>query len=222
MCVPGANKLGPSKEAQSSFMNMSLGGGPNLPQYKQSDEAKAASQQYQGLDARYKRWAAEDLGSFSDVDRRVSEAEKAFNTNKESQLRSLGWKPAEELQQQQSASRGFPASNLRIGKGSSTLGQNATAIGSASAMNPYVRRLEQQQFNADQMRQDLISQAVMDRINSGAYSRGYQVTGTGQTSQASVVAGGSSRTKAKDRLSISKAGGGTPTGPVGTNLNIGK
>jgi len=218
MCVSQAPNT-----AQSSLMSMALGKGPNLPQYKQSDEAKAASQQYQGLDARYKRWAAEDLGSFSDVDRRVSEAEKAFNTNKESQLRSLGWKSDAEIQQQQAAIRNSPSANLRVGKGSgTTLGQSALAISAAPRMSPYVRQLEQQQFNAGQMRQDLISQAVLDRVNSGVYNRGYQVTGTGQTAQASVVAGGSSRTQAKDRLSISKAGGGIPTGPVGTNLNIGK
>lgn len=222
MCVPGSPGLGQAKQAQSTLVSMSLGRGPNLPQYKQSDEAKAATQQYQGLDERYKRWAAEDLGSFSDIDRRVSEAEKAFNTNKESQLRSLGWKSDAELQQQQAALRNSPSASLRVGKGTATLGQNAMALSSAFRLNPYVRQLEQQQFNAGQMRQDLMSQAVMDRVNSGVYNRGYQVTGTGQTSQASVVAGGSGRTQAKDRLSISKAGGGTPTGPVGTNLNIGK
>jgi hypothetical protein len=188
MCVPGAPPT-----AHSSLTSMALGRGPVLPQYKQSDKAKAASQQYQGLDARYKRWAAEDLGSFPDIDRRVSEAEKAFNTNKEAQLNSL--------------------------RGSSTGNRSAMA---ASKMNPYIRQIEQQQFNAGQMRQDLMSQAVMDRVKSGVYNRGYQVTGTGQASQASVVGGGSGRTSARDRLSISKAGGGTPTGPVGTNLNIGK
>ena len=222
MCVPGAGGLGSSRATQSSLMSMAMGRGPSLPQYNQSDQAKAASQQYQGLDARYKRWAAEDLGSFSDIDRQVSEAEKAFNANKESQLRSLGWKSDAELQQQQAALRNSPSVNLRVGKGTATLGQNAMALSSAFRLNPYVRQLEQQQFNAGQMRQDLISQAVMDRVKSGVYNRGYQVTGTGQTSQASVVGGGSGRTQAKDRLSISKAGGGTPTGPVGTNLNIGK
>jgi hypothetical protein len=194
---------------------MALGRGPNLPQYKQSDEAKAASQQYQGLDARYKRWAAEDLGSFPDIDRRVSEAEKAFNTNKEAQMRSLGWKSDAEIQQQQAALRNSPS-------GRTTLAGKVSAMGPLPGMIPYVRQLEQQQFNAGQMRQDLMSQAVMDRVKSGVYNRGYQVTGTGQASQASVVGGGSGRTSARDRLSISKAGGGTPTGPVGTNLNIGK
>jgi hypothetical protein len=198
-------------------MGMALGRGPNLPQYKQSDKAKATSKQYKSLDERYKRWAAEDLGSFPDIDRRVSEAEKAFNKNKEAQMRSLGWKSDAEIQQQQAALRNSPS-------GRTTLAGKVSAMGPRPGMIPYVRQLEQQQFNAGQMRQDLMSQAVMDRVKSGVYNRGYQVTGTGQTSQASVVGGGggSGRTSARDRLSISKAGGGIPTGPVGTNLNIGK
>jgi hypothetical protein len=208
MCTAGGSNKGPSPF-------LAMGKGSNLPQYKQSDQAKSASKQYQGLDERYKRWAAEDLGSFPDIDRRVSEAEKAFNTKKEAQLRSLGWKPDAEIQQRQTASRNFP---LAL----SPRGALRTATAVNPVMNSQIRQLQQQQFNAGQMRQDLVSQAVMDRVNSGVYNRGYQVTGTGQTSQASVVAGGGGRAQARDRLSISKAGGGTPTGPIGTNLNIGK
>jgi hypothetical protein len=177
MCTAGGSSS--AKSAPTSNAN-------NL-QYKQSDQAKSASKQYQSLDERYKRWAAEDLGSFSDIDRRVNEAQSAFNAREEARFSHFKSSPL-----------GSSMSKLLLGA------------------------VPRQQFNAGQMRQDLISQAVMDRVNSGVYNRGYQVTGTGQTSQASVVAGGGGRAQARDRLSISKAGGGTPTGPIGTNLNIGK
>jgi hypothetical protein len=220
MCVAGAPRSG-----LTSVMSMAMGRGPNLPQYSQSEAAKTASQAYDVQDERFKRWASEDLGkagALESINQRVSAAETKFNQERESQMRSLGWRPQAEFEQQQAQIRNSPTFNLRVGRpNSGTVGQRALAIGSVAQNNPYVQQLGRQTFNAEQMRQDLIREATMDRIKSGVYSRGYQVTGTGQQSQATVVGGASGRRASTSGSPSSKSGGQVTTGPVGTKLNIG-
>lgn len=164
-------------------------------QYKPSDEAKAKSQAYEQMDDRYKRWTEEDLrssGQMDQINQQVSAKEAEFNKARETALRGL--------------------SNMRGG----TLGQQ-DPVATALAM-----RKVPGQFNADQMRRDLMREAALKRVESGVYSR-QNITADTPSQQVSVIGGASSRAASGSTSGVSRGGRGSDprTGPTGVKLNIG-
>lgn len=184
-------------------------------QYKQSDEAKARGQAYEQMDDRYKRWSEEDLqrtGQMDQINAQVAAKETEFNQAKEAQMRRLGWRP-----QSESA-----ASGLRLGSGQSgTVGQSRRL--NAFNINKFaLASIGSKQFNADQMRRDLMREASLKRVESGVYSR-TNITSDTPSQQVSVIGGASSRASSGSTSGVSRGGTGSNprTGPTGVKLNIG-
>lgn len=195
-------------------------------QYKSSDEAKAKGQAYEQMNDRYKRWTEEDLqrtGQMDRINQQVSAKESEFNQAKETQMRRWGWRPESETAAFRQQSQQSAASGLRLGTGrSGTLGQQSNALRAGLNSTPYISAIQSQKFNADKMRQDLMREAALKRVESGVYSR-TNITADTPSQQVSVVGGASSRASSGSTSGVSRGGRGSDprTGPTGVKLNIG-
>ena len=168
----------------------------NSKQYKQSDEAKAKGQAYEQMDDRFKRWTEEDLRSSGQMDRineRVSEAEAAFNKERDAHRQV--------------------ANQRNAGMGS---------VRPSAFQTLMAPSLTSREFDAGKMRQDLMREAALKRVESGVYSR-TNITSDTPSQQVSVIGGASSRASSGSTSGVSRGGTGSNprTGPTGVKLNIG-
>ena len=163
-------------------------------QYKSSDKAKAKGQAYEQMNDRYKRWTEEDLRSSGQMDQ----------INQQVSAKESEFNQAKEAQMRRMGWR--PDNTFRAG------------------LNPYpyLGIIQRQKFNADKMRQDLMREAALKRVESGVYQR-TNITSDTPSQQVSVIGGASSRAASGSTSGVSRGGRGSDprTGPTGVKLNIG-
>lgn len=188
---------------------------PLKSQYETSDDRKARNQQYeQGLNDNYRRWTKEDLqrtGQMDRINERVAEAEAAFNKERDAQIAKLTPKAPQPVKSPFGVMPGRANTGTAPARAPQPTPQQAMMI----------KNLQRQQFNADQMRRDLMREASLKRVESGVYSR-QNITADSAPSQVSVIGGASGRRPRGSTSGGARGGNGTPTtGSTGVKLNIG-
>lgn len=189
-------------------MSMALGMGPRLDQYKPPKSSTQDQARFDSMSDQYQQWSAEDVGkagSAESVNQQVSQAQQKFDAQKTEQLRDL-----------QQTSGPFNPFSIRARRGS--MGTSPANQRMNQRMNS---ELQSQQFNADQMRSDLMRDAQLKRVDSGVYGRGYQVTQGSPQKGATVIGGSSGRQRSVGTASRKPTGSSTPSAPTGVKLNIG-
>lgn len=162
--------------------------------YSQSDEAKSRNQGYDQMDDRYRRWTQEDLQRTGQLDQINSQVQAAEQAFNQRKSQALA-----------------SYSNVNPLQGGYLM-----SIVAADKIN-------RQNFNAGQMREDLIREAALKRIESGVYNRPVSGADTQAPQQAvSVIGGGSGKGRASTSgVASSTRPPGTNSSPTGVKLNIG-
>jgi len=176
-------------------------------------------QQFDSLDPRYQRWTQEDLqrtDALQGINQQVSQAEQSFNQQRDAEIARLQPSTAPRSASTPTASSSFAPQKQRPGPDSTPSPQGFFGtVAKAQRLSSIPS-----QFNADEMRQDLIRQFAIDRVRSGVYNRP-QMQAQASSTGASVVGGASSR-RSGGTSGSSRGGKGVPSpGPIGVNLNIG-